>query len=43
MTKVVDPADAAKAEQARKDSERETVRDVSEDAVGFLEGYDVKF
>jgi len=40
---VVAPKDAARAEQARKDAERETARDVSPDAVSFLEGYTVKF
>lgn len=40
---VVDPKDAAAAEEARKRQERESVRDVSPDAVDWLAGYDVKF
>jgi phage terminase large subunit GpA-like protein len=43
VAKVVDPAEAAAVEKARKEAERESVRDVSPDAVGFLEGYNVKF
>lgn len=39
---VVDPAEAPAAEQARREAERETVIDVSADAVEWLEGYNVE-